>query len=1680
MNHRQVFLWLLPILVWVMGTPTTLAQTRESLPDWVQMMHSENPNVQEVARLHDLWCEETRKCEEHEGFESEGGAEAEWHEAFERWIRGIRAVDAQGFRAVPDYKLQSVQDAKYRERIRQAQKTLSKTNSTWESLGPFRTDQTASVASGNPGSGHLYVVRRAPDNANVVYAGCAGCGVWKTTDAGANWTLVTKDELVTEVYAMAVVDANTVYFGNKRDQKVYKTTDGGATWTKLGGTTFSAYNVFFRDLVFKPDNPNVLFAATDKGLFRSGDAGATWTKILGGDWKEVEFKPDDNNTVYAVRVVNNHTEFWKSTDAGLTFQIKANGWVGISSAASVSGFSGWANGNAATIQFASDPELGSGSNTDFTIEMRVRQNATTYWSTILGNVWWYGNTTKGMAIGMGGSGTLTFHIADGTSQINLSASNIANGEWRNVAIVYRATGQKELWVDGALMASSSTNITTATNSTDALKMLAFGAGYSINMDVAQVRIWNAALSSATMDTYWSVNVPTDHPNYANLLHEWRFNEGSGTQINDSKGSNTGTVSGTAASWLTNQSENRIVEYFANSGEEQKRTEIAVSPADPNRIYALLTGVMNGGSGLVGLYRSDDGGETWTHKCCGTGPGGAASLSNPNVMSYAGNGVEEGGQYYYDMSLGVSPTNADEVYTGGIAVWKSTDGGTTLSNLIGRWYWSSSEPSRYIHADVHDINVYPDGTIWVACDGGAFRSTDNGATFYQRHTGIEATDFWGFDVNPLNGEVMGGGTYHNGTLVKDGTVFDGGWVHIGGGDDYFAAGSPLSDRIMFYRNLTRYTFTGNRSSGWTSFSLPKTMNQDAAAVGSSNLAYVPGCASCFYMGLSDEIWYTSDNGTSFSLLKDFGNTWNVTHIEVATSDANTMYVSQFGGGTNDNRKLWRSTDRGQQWTDITPAAMLSGSAAFDFVVDGQNASTLWLTRAHRYGWNNYDGAKVYKSTNGGDAWTNLTTSTLDGENITSIIHQKGTDGGVYIGTERAVYYRNNTLADWQLYSTGLPAVTPIRQLVIDYKNQKLIAGTSGRSAHRVGLYETSAPLANFSTNVSSSNCPRNAVQLINLSVASGSATYSWSFPGGTPATSTATNPTVTFSAAGSYGATLTVTDGSQSSTQTLNNLVTVTDGCSPELYAGNALSSTGGSSYAIGGATPLGNTNTITIMGWFKPSTTHSATTGLVFSGSGGATGLNLSSSNRLGYHWGDTSGSYSFAPNLFAPVNEWSHIALVVSGTAATLYLNGVGATRTATHSAVNFTSGFNLGNDRGTTSRTFNGLIDEVRIYNRALTQDEIRERMYLTGTQSDANLVAYYQFNEASGSVQDRVGVAHATLNGSVSRVASAAPVGPGTSLRQSVTASGTANFASEGVSLTFPGSGTYPNGELAVSRLNAAPNVDTGTGTRSRSYWVIHNFGSNTSFSSLTSMTFSNIGNINVDDAANPSRFKLYKRASQSDASSWTLVGSGTSAVSGSDGSVTFNAPTVTSFSQFLITNEGGTSLPIGVAAFQIGTTPGHLVEATWQVVSDLHADRFVLERSVDQNIWEDVAEIPAGTESKPYLLQDTKPRKGRSWYRLRLNYVDGRASWTQAQSIDVEVLPFDVALYPNPVGKQQSLMLENGMAGKATFYLFDLQGRKVKVVEVEERTQVPVSDLPAGVYYWMVRTPTRMKSGSVVVY
>ena len=159
--------------------------------------------------------------------------------------------------------------------------------------------------------------------------------------------------------------------------------------------------------------------------------------------------------------------------------------------------------------------------------------------------------------------------------------------------------------------------------------------------------------------------------------------------------------------------------------------------------------------------SEDAGETWTRNCCGPQPAGVPSATNQNLMAWSDEGTDDGGQYYYDVALDVSPTNADSLFLGGVNLWISGDGGNTFTCPSK---WSHSYKENYVHADIHDIRFFGED-LWIACDGGIFYSDNGGATFPRKMNGIQGTDFWGFGVGFWDGEVMLGGTYHNGTPVS---------------------------------------------------------------------------------------------------------------------------------------------------------------------------------------------------------------------------------------------------------------------------------------------------------------------------------------------------------------------------------------------------------------------------------------------------------------------------------------------------------------------------------------------------------------------------------------------------------------------------------------------------------------------------------------------------------------------------------------------------------------------------------------------------------------------------------------------------------------------------------------------------------------------------------------------------
>ncbi|MCP4158251.1 MAG: glycosyl hydrolase, partial [bacterium] len=122
----------------------------------------------------------------------------------------------------------------------------------------------------------------------------------------------------------------------------------------------------------------------------------------------------------------------------------------------------------------------------------------------------------------------------------------------------------------------------------------------------------------------------------------------------------------------------------------QRIELDISPSTPTTIYALYCDDDN--NGFFGIYRSTDSGSTWTRQA-----------SSPNLLGWAYNGDDTGGQGYYDLTLAVNPTNADEIYVGGVNLWKSSDAGVSWV-CIAHWYGNGGRP--YVHADHHFLEFQP--------------------------------------------------------------------------------------------------------------------------------------------------------------------------------------------------------------------------------------------------------------------------------------------------------------------------------------------------------------------------------------------------------------------------------------------------------------------------------------------------------------------------------------------------------------------------------------------------------------------------------------------------------------------------------------------------------------------------------------------------------------------------------------------------------------------------------------------------------------------------------------------------------------------------------------------------------------------------------------------------------------
>jgi photosystem II stability/assembly factor-like uncharacterized protein len=560
------------------------------------------------------------------------------------------------------------------------------------------------------------------------------------------------------------------------------------------------------------------------------------------------------------------------------------------------------------------------------------------------------------------------------------------------------------------------------------------------------------------------------------------------------------------------------------------SKIAVTAANPNKIYALLVGESQATAnlqthGFIGIYVSNDAGETWSNP---HGTVGAPYNFNthPNPMTFSGDNATYN-QIYYNTTIIASHLNENNILFGGLSLWKSTNGSQTISPVGG---YVGNIPQ--VHPDMQTLinRLTPGNTeeVWLSSDGGINYSTTWFATHDSRTKGIWGSDFWGFDQG-WNEDIMVGGRYHNGNAAYHEGYPQGTFLQLGGGEAPTGYVNYSNERKTYFSDIGGVvipTATNGIASGFSTTTYP---NESYWFNESSRMIFDHRYWNIAYMGKNNQFYKSTDGGVNFAPIANVGSNSNnlVLWIEQSRVNTNVFYAQLVVGNVS---QLKKSVDNGLTWTTVTIPQ--TNKRNIFFCLSSTNENELWL--GYTAGSN---GNKVYHTTDGGLNWTNITDANLNGKEIYSMCHQIGTNGGVYLAMKNGtVFYKNNAMTNWDDFSTGLPVITHPINLLPFYKGQKIRMANAGIGIWESDFYEPSNVVADFSADYATYYCPGDSIHYVDHSVVPAGATYQWTFPGGSPSSSNLKYPVVQYNTAGSFDATLVLTYNGQSYTITKTGVV----------------------------------------------------------------------------------------------------------------------------------------------------------------------------------------------------------------------------------------------------------------------------------------------------------------------------------------------------------------------------------------------------------------------------------------------------------------------------------------------------------------------------------------------------------------
>lgn len=481
-----------------------------------------------------------------------------------------------------------------------------------------------------------------------------------------------------------------------------------------------------------------------------------------------------------------------------------------------------------------------------------------------------------------------------------------------------------------------------------------------------------------------------------------------------------------------------------------RIGLAIYARDPRIVYAIVQSDEGGTSSIDevkskhgGVFRSEDGGESWTRM----------NALNPRP--------------FYFSQIRVDPSNDKRVYLLGYMMHVSDDGGTTFRE----------DHFEKVHPDCHALAIDPRNPkrLILGTDGGVYLSFASGKGWIHLNN-FAAGEFYRIAVDMRTPYRIAGGLQDNlnwvgpsATRTKDGIV-NSDWVNIGGGDGFYCVFDPHDSNVVYAESQQGYVHKLNLSNGEFKNLRPEPAEGQQAFRFHWNSPLLPAIHEKGAMFLAgNRVFKLKDRGEKFQIISPDLSRQDPEKIMTVGSGAEnfgvvyTLAESPVKQGTlwagTDDGKLWLTVDEGGRWQDLTRnlPPQVKNLWISRIEASPHDANTAFVAiDGHRSG--DY-APHLLKTSDGGKSWKSVA-GNLPTDGPVKVVRQgRKNPHLLFAGTEFNLFISLNDGVEWSKFG-DLPTVA-VDDIVIHPRDLDLVIATHGRSLF---IVDDISPLENFADSI----------------------------------------------------------------------------------------------------------------------------------------------------------------------------------------------------------------------------------------------------------------------------------------------------------------------------------------------------------------------------------------------------------------------------------------------------------------------------------------------------------------------------------------------------------------------------------------------------------------------------------------